>query len=127
MNIGPQLLLIGAVAAVGVLHTMVPDHWAPIALFARQRSWSKAETARAALLAGTGHVLFTLLIASAVWFAGVAVANRFGQFVEFRGEHRPGLFRRMDRDFGLARIAWTGRRWPDRWSPAQPSSWPTAS
>jgi len=82
MNIGPQLLLIGAVAAVGVLHTMVPDHWAPIALFARQRSWSKAETARAALLAGTGHVLSTLLIASVVWLAGVTVADRFGQFVD---------------------------------------------
>jgi hypothetical protein len=42
---------------------MVPDHWVPIALYARQHGWSKAETARAALMAGTGHVLFTLLIA----------------------------------------------------------------
>jgi hypothetical protein len=82
MNIGPELLLIGAVAAVGVLHTMVPDHWMPIALFARQRGWSKAETARAALQAGIGHVLSTLLIALVVWLAGMAVANRFGQFVD---------------------------------------------
>ena len=57
-----ELLLIGAVAAVGILHTMVPDHWVPIALYARQHGSSKAETARAALMAGTGHVLFTLLI-----------------------------------------------------------------
>jgi uncharacterized protein YqgC (DUF456 family) len=78
MDVGPELLLIGAVAAVGILHTMVPDHWVPIALYARQHGWSKAETARAALMAGTGHVLFTLLIASAVWVAGVAAANRFG-------------------------------------------------
>ena len=63
MDVGPELLLIGAVAAVGILHTMVPDHWVPIALYARQHGWSKAETARAALMAGTGHVLFTLLIA----------------------------------------------------------------
>jgi hypothetical protein len=82
MNIGPQLLLIGAVAAVGVLHTMAPDHWMPIALFARQRGWSKAETARAALQAGIGHVLSTLLIASVVWLAGVTVANRLGHFVD---------------------------------------------
>jgi hypothetical protein len=27
MNYGPELLLLGAVAAVGVLHTIVPDHW----------------------------------------------------------------------------------------------------
>jgi hypothetical protein len=76
------LLLIGAVGVVGVLHTIVPDHWAPIALIARQRGWSKGETARAALLAGTGHVLSTLLIAAIVWLAGIAVATRFGHFVE---------------------------------------------
>jgi hypothetical protein len=51
-------------------------------LIARQRGWSKAETARAALQAGTGHVLSTLLIGLVVWFAGVAVAARFGHFVE---------------------------------------------
>jgi len=79
---GPELLLVAAVAAVGVLHTVVPDHWVPITLIARQRSWSKAETARAALVAGTGHVLSTLLIAAVVWLAGVAVAERFGHYVD---------------------------------------------
>jgi putative Mn2+ efflux pump MntP len=79
---GPGLLLVGAVAAVGVLHTIVPDHWLPIALIARERGWSKAETAKAALQAGTGHVLSTLAIALAVWVAGVALAQRFGQFVD---------------------------------------------
>jgi len=78
----PQLLLIAAVAAVGLLHTIVPDHWLPIALIARQRGWSKAETALAALQAGTGHALSTLVIAVAVWAAGVAVAQRFGQVVD---------------------------------------------
>ncbi|HEY5071164.1 MAG TPA: hypothetical protein VII63_03950, partial [Caulobacteraceae bacterium] len=63
----PQLLLVGAVAGVGVLHTMVPDHWVPITLIARQRGWSRAATARAALVAGTGHVLSTLAIALVVW------------------------------------------------------------
>jgi hypothetical protein len=67
MNYGPELLLVAAVATtVGVLHTMVPDHWVPITLIARQRGWSKSETALAALQAGIGHVLSTLLIASIV-------------------------------------------------------------
>jgi ABC-type nickel/cobalt efflux system permease component RcnA len=79
---GPGLLLVGAVAAVGVLHTMVPDHWLPIALIARERGWSKAETSKAALQAGAGHVLSTLAIALAVWVAGVAFAQRFGRFVD---------------------------------------------
>jgi nickel/cobalt transporter (NicO) family protein len=82
MTAGPEMLLVGAVAAVGVLHTVVPDHWVPITLIARQRGWSKAETARASLQAGAGHVLSTLLIASVVWLAGVAVATRFGHIVD---------------------------------------------
>jgi hypothetical protein len=82
MNYTPELLLVGAVAAVGVLHTIVPDHWVPITLIARQRGWSKAETARASLKAGTGHVLSTLAIALVVWFAGVAFAQRFGHYVD---------------------------------------------
>src|SRR5271156_3855105 len=76
------LLLIAAVAAVGVLHTIVPDHWVPITLIARQRGWSRAETARASLGAGTGHVLSTLLIAFIVWVAGVVVATRFGHIID---------------------------------------------
>src|ERR1700730_10104607 len=82
MNYGPELLLVGAVATVGVLHTMVPDHWVPITLIARQRGWSKSETAWASLQAGTGHVLSTLLIAVVIWLAGVAVAERYGHIVD---------------------------------------------
>jgi hypothetical protein len=82
MNYGPELLLVGAVATVGVLHTMVPDHWVPITLIARQRGRSKSETARAALQAGIGHVLSTLLIALVVWLAGAAFAQRFGHIVD---------------------------------------------
>ena len=82
MEQGPQLLLIGAVAAVGLLHTMVPDHWVPITLLARQQGWSTRETARAALIAGAGHVASTLAIAVVVWLAGAALAQRLGSLVD---------------------------------------------
>ena len=35
MNYEPELLLVAAVATVGVLHTSVPDHWVRITLIAR--------------------------------------------------------------------------------------------
>ena len=76
------LLLVTAVGLVGVLHTIVPDHWVPITLIARQQGWGRGETARAALLAGTGHVLSTLAIALIAWIAGVAAASRFGEAVD---------------------------------------------
>jgi nickel/cobalt transporter (NicO) family protein len=82
MAAGSELLLVGAVAAVGVLHTIVPDHWVPITLLARQRGWSRAQTARVALKAGIGHVLSTLAIALVIWVGGVAVATRFGHWVD---------------------------------------------
>jgi len=77
----PQALLILAVALVGVLHTMVPDHWAPIALLARQQRWTQLQVARAALIAGFGHTLSTLAIAVIVWGGGILLAQRFGHLV----------------------------------------------
>jgi len=77
-----SLLLVGAVAAVGILHTVVPDHWVPITLIARQYGWSRTETARASLQAGAGHVLSTLAIALVVWLAGVAAAEQYGHTVD---------------------------------------------
>lgn len=75
------LLLVVAVIAVGVLHTLVPDHWVPIALLARTEGWSRIQTARAAFFAGLGHTLSTLAIGAIVWFAGAAVALKFGHLV----------------------------------------------
>jgi hypothetical protein len=75
-------LLVLAVLVVGVLHTLVPDHWVPITLIARQRGWSISQTAKAAALAGLGHTLSTLAIAALLWGAGVAFAARFGRAVD---------------------------------------------
>uniref|UniRef100_E6Q636 High-affinity nickel-transport protein n=1 Tax=mine drainage metagenome TaxID=410659 RepID=E6Q636_9ZZZZ len=79
--LSPQALLILAVGVVGVLHTMVPDHWAPIALLARRRKWSQLQVGRAALLAGLGHTVSTLVIATIVWAGGIYVAQRFGHLL----------------------------------------------
>jgi ABC-type nickel/cobalt efflux system permease component RcnA len=81
MPISPPILLIGAVALVGILHTIVPDHWGPIALLARQEHWPSRKVVRVALGAGTGHVLSTLLIGLVMWIVGVAVAQRYGTLV----------------------------------------------
>ena len=51
-------------------------------IIARQQGCSKAETARMSFRAGLGHVLSTLAIAAIVWLAGVAVASRFGHWVD---------------------------------------------
>ena len=74
-------LLIVTVAVVGVLHTVVPDHWAPIVVLARQQGWSITRTARSAAIAGLGHVTTTLLLGALVWIVGASLAVQYGHFV----------------------------------------------
>jgi ABC-type nickel/cobalt efflux system permease component RcnA len=81
MVTGSAALLVGTVGAIGILHTLVPDHWAPITVIARQRGWTVRQTIRAAALAGLGHVLSTLALGAIVWLAGVAIAAKFGHWV----------------------------------------------
>ena len=75
------LLLIVTVAVVGVLHTIVPDHWAPIVVLARQQGWSSVRTARVAALAGLGHVTTTLLLGALLWVVGASLATRYAHLV----------------------------------------------
>jgi ABC-type nickel/cobalt efflux system permease component RcnA len=77
-----EILLVLGVVGVGVLHTVVPDHWLPIAVLARQRGWTRTETARAAALAGAGHVTTTLLLGLVVWIIGASAAARYGKVVD---------------------------------------------
>jgi hypothetical protein len=74
-------LLILTVGAIGVLHTLVPDHWAPIAVLARGQGWSPGRTARAAALAGVGHVGSTLALGLLCWAVGSLAAVHYGALV----------------------------------------------
>lgn len=76
-----QLLLVLAVLAVGIFHTLVPDHWLPITVLARQAKWQRLHTAGAAALAGVGHTVSTLAIGVLIWAAGAVFALRFGHMV----------------------------------------------
>jgi putative Mn2+ efflux pump MntP len=75
-------LLVLTVAAVGVLHTLVPDHWAPLVVIGRQQGWSRVQTARAAALAGLGHVTSTLALGFVLWALGATLAMHFRHAVD---------------------------------------------
>ncbi|MBC5810893.1 MAG: hypothetical protein GIW95_08605 [Candidatus Eremiobacteraeota bacterium] len=59
----------------------MPDHWAPIVVVGRQQGWSVARTARAAAIAGFGHVTSTLLLGIVLWLVGAALATQYGHVV----------------------------------------------
>lgn len=75
-------ILILTVAAVGVLHTLVPDHWAPIVVVGRQKGWSGLQTGRAAAIAGFGHVTSTLAFGLLLWWLGFTVAAHYRHVVD---------------------------------------------
>lgn len=67
-----------AAASVGVLHTLAPDHWLPIAAVSRARSWNQARTARVALLCGFGHVTVSAILGLVALFSGTAIVDAIG-------------------------------------------------
>jgi nickel/cobalt transporter (NicO) family protein len=70
-DLGPISLLIAGAAAVGVIHSVLPDHWVPLAVVARTERWSLLRVGRVSLLAAGGHVLTSVVIGGVVALVGL--------------------------------------------------------
>ncbi len=64
-------LLIGAATAVAVLHSILPDHWVPLAVVGRTQRWSVLRVARVSALASAGHVLASVVLAGIIAAIGL--------------------------------------------------------
>lgn len=71
-----------AAAAVGSLHTVIPDHWMPFAALARSRRWGAMHTARVTFLCGFGHVTVSAILGVIALFVGVQAVHAFGARLE---------------------------------------------
>lgn len=69
-------------AAVGSLHTVIPDHWMPFAALARSRRWGALHTARVTFLCGFGHVTVSAILGVIALFAGIGAVHAFGARLE---------------------------------------------
>jgi ABC-type nickel/cobalt efflux system permease component RcnA len=70
-------LLLIAAGTVGFLHSILPDHWVPLAVVARTQRWSLVRTARVSLLASIGHVLTSIIIAGIIALVGLQFRSAF--------------------------------------------------
>jgi nickel/cobalt exporter len=86
-------------AAVGSLHTVIPDHWLPFAALARTRKWSAFHTARVTILCGFGHVTVSAILGIVALFVGLEAVRAFGSRLE---DHSIYLLLA----FGLTYMAW---------------------
>ena len=64
-------LLIGAAATVAILHSVLPDHWVPIAIVARTQRWSMMRVVRVVTVAASGHVIASLILGGILALIGL--------------------------------------------------------
>jgi len=64
-------LLVVAAASVAVLHSILPDHWVPLAVVARTQRWSLLRVARVSTLASAGHVLTSVVLGGVIAVIGL--------------------------------------------------------
>lgn len=64
-------LLIVAAASVAILHSILPDHWVPLAVVARTQRWGLLRVARVSTLASAGHVLTSVVLGSVIAVIGL--------------------------------------------------------
>ena len=98
-----SVLLVLAAMAVAVVHSVLPDHWVPIAVVGRTQGWSLARVARVSGLASAGHVLASLVLAGVVALVGL----RFKEQIETQQGRIVGGILILA---GLGFLAWEGAR-----------------
>jgi len=78
-------LLLGA-AAVAILHSILPDHWVPLAVVGRTQRWSLFRVARVSALASAGHVIASVVLAGII----AAIGLQFQRQLETQQGHIVG-------------------------------------
>lgn len=71
MDTPSLLLLLGAAATVAILHSILPDHWVPLAVVARAQHWSIMRVGRVSVLAAAGHILASLALGGILALIGL--------------------------------------------------------
>ena len=72
---------------VAILHSILPDHWVPLAVVARTQSWSLWHVGRVALLASLGHVITSLILGGLIALIGL----QFQHEIETQQGHIVGV------------------------------------
>jgi len=79
------LLLILTGGAVGFLHSILPDHWVPLAVIGRTERWSVLRVARVSALASTGHVAASVILSAIIAAVGLEFQHQIeteqGRFI----------------------------------------------
>ena len=78
--------MLSATVVVAVVHSILPDHWVPLAVVGRTQRWGLGRVARVSALAASGHVVASLVLAGIVALIGL----QFRQQIEAQQGHIVG-------------------------------------
>lgn len=99
MHTTSVLLLVVTAGVLGVLHSILPDHWVPLAVVARTQRWSLAHVARISALAAAGHVMTSVILGAIIAVIGLA----FQRQIETQQGHIVGVVLALT---GLGFLVW---------------------
>ncbi len=77
--------LLAGSALLSIFHALIPSHWLPVLAIGRQEGWPSRRILWVTLLAGTAHVLSTVLVGVVLAAVGGAVAGRAQVFSAWIG------------------------------------------
>lgn len=83
-----ELLVVSSGALVGFLHSVAPGHWLPIVIMSKSRKWTSGQTFIAGIVASSGHILMSVILA----WVGIVAAGKAWEDFEHVLETRGALF-----------------------------------
>ena len=75
-------IIIGSLL-ISLLHAVIPNHWLPVLAIGRKEGWTLAETSRFTFIAGTAHVISTVIIGLLLGLIGSELTEHIEQFTRY--------------------------------------------
>ena len=77
-------ILIGSLL-ISILHALIPNHWLPVLAVGRKEGWDLAEISRITFIAGSAHVLSTVVIGILLGLIGGELTSQMENFMHITG------------------------------------------
>ena len=72
-------IIIGSLL-ISILHAVIPNHWLPVLAIGKKQGWSLNETSRVTLIAGTAHIVSTVIVGILLWLIGGELTDHIEHF-----------------------------------------------
>lgn len=75
-------IIIGSLL-ISLLHAVIPNHWLPVLAIGKKEGWSLAETSRITFIAGSAHVISTVIIGLLLGLIGSELTKHIEHFTRY--------------------------------------------